>query len=185
MWYPSNVTTALTEEPVTLQEVKQQCLVESSDDDVLLTRLIKAARSHVEEYCNARFAVQTIRTECDSFSDFARLPEGPLKSVTSIIYFDPAGAEQTLDAAVYEPRRDGLEPSISLKSGQAWPRIKPGSRITLTAVYGGSAPDSVRHAMLMLIDHWYLNRSAAVTGTIATTIPAGVDALLSNNRRGV
>lgn len=179
MWYPSNVTAAPTEEPVTLQEVKQQCLVESSDDDVLLTRLIKAARSHVEEYCNARFAVQTIRTECDSFSDFARLPEGPLKSVTSITYFDPAGAEQTLDAAVYEPRRDGLEPSIALKSGQAWPRIKVGSRIILTAVYGASTPDSVKAAMLMFIDDAFHNR-----GNSARDGWTAIDALLCNHRRG-
>ncbi len=179
MWYPSNVTAAPTEEPVTLQEVKQQCLVESSDDDVLLTRLIKAARSHVEEYCNARFAVQTIRTECDSFSDFSRLPEGPLESVTSITYIDPAGGEQTLDAAVYEPRRDGLEPSISLKSGQAWPRIKPGSRITLTALYGGSAPDSVKAAMLMFIDDAFHNR-----GNSARDGWTAIDALLCNHRRG-
>lgn len=186
MWYPSTVTVAPTAEPVTLAEAKEQCGILSGEThfDTQLTRLIKAARKHAEEYCNARFAEQTIMSECDSFADFARLPEGPLKSVTSITYVDPAGDEQTIDASVYDAHKDGLEPSIALKYGQVWPRIRFGSRITLAAVYGGMVPESVQHAMLLLIGHWFVNRDAVVTGTIATTISMGVDALLSNHRRG-
>lgn len=179
MWYPSTVTVAPSVEPVTLDQVKQQCLIETTDDDTLLGRLVKTARAHVEEYCNARFAEQTIASECDSFADFARLSEGPLKSVTSISYVDPAGAEQILDAAVYEARKTGLEPSICVKPGQSWPRIKPGSRITLTAVYGGSAPDSVQHAMLMFIDDAYHHRDNAQREDWTA-----IDVLLCNHRRG-
>ena len=186
MWYPSTVTVAPTVEPVTLVEAKEQCgiLVGEAHFDGMLNRLIKAARAHAEEYCSARWAGQTVTAQCDTFGDLARLPDGPLESVTSISYVDPAGEEQTISDDVYEPRKDGLEPSIVLKSGQSWPRIGFGSRIALTAVYGGEAPDSVKHAMLMLIGHWYVNREAAVTGTIATTIPIAVDALLCNHRRG-
>ena len=179
MWYPSTVTVAPTTEPVTLDEVKKQCLVESTDDDALLTRLIKAARSHVEKYCNARWAEQTLACQCDSFVDFARLPEGPLKSVTSISYVDAAGDAQTLDEAVYEARKDGLEPSIALKPGQRWPAILPGSRITLTAVFGGDLPDAVHHAMLVFIDAAYHSRENPVRENWTV-----MDALLCNHRRG-
>jgi len=186
MWYPSTTTEAPTTEPVTLADAKEQCgiLLAETHFDTQMTRLIKAARAHAEEYCNARWAEQSISSQCDSFADFARLPEGPLKSVTTIEYIDASGAAQVLDEAVYQEQKDGLEPSISLKSGHSWPRIRFGSRITLTAVYGGAVPESVQHAMLMLIGHWFVNRDAVVTGTIATTIPMGVDALLSNHRRG-
>jgi len=179
MWYPSTVTVAPTTEPVALDQAKQQCIVDTTDDDTLLGRLIKAARAHVEEYCNARWAEQTIVSKCDSFADFARLSEGPLNSVTSISYVDPAGETQTLDAAVYEARKDGLEPSVGLKSGQTWPRILFGSRITLTAVYGGSVPESVQHAMLIWIEDAYLNRENAER--LALTV---FDSLLCNHRRG-
>jgi uncharacterized phiE125 gp8 family phage protein len=166
-------------EPVTLDEVKAQCLVDSADDDALLTRLIKAARSHVEKYCNARWAEQTLACQCDSFNDFARLPEGPLKSVSSISYVDVAGAVQTLDAGIYEARQDGLEPSIALKPDQRWPAIQPGSRITLTAVFGGDVPDAVRHAMLVFVDAAFHAREnpARENWTV-------MDALLCNHRRG-
>ncbi|PWJ73833.1 putative phiE125 gp8 family phage protein [Pseudaminobacter salicylatoxidans] len=186
MWHPSTVIGAPDAEPVTLADARGQCgiLPGETHFDTQLNRLIKAARAHAEEYCNARWAGQTISSQCDSFADFSRLSEGPLKSVTSIEYVDADGNEQTVDATVYEEHKDGLEPSIALKPGQSWPRVRFGSRITLTAVYGGSVPESVQHAMLMLIGHWFVNRDAVVTGTIATTIPMGVDALLSNHRRG-
>lgn len=179
MWYPSTVTVAPTTEPVTLAEVKAQCLIESDDDDAPLTRLIKAARSHVEEYCNARWAEQTIVCQCDRFTDFARLSEGPLKSVTSIAYVDASGATQTIDEAVYEACIDGLEPSIQLKPGQSWPAIRPGSRITLTAVFGGTLPDSVHHAMLVFIDSAYSDRENPPRENWTV-----MDVLLCNHRRG-
>lgn len=186
MWYPSTVTVAPTVEPVTLEQAKEQCGVLPAEThfNALLGRLTKAARAHCEEYCNARWAVQTFAMQCDSFADFARLPTGPLSSIASITYVDTDGEEQALDEAVYEERKDGLEPSIGLKHGRSWPRIRHGSRITLAAVYGGSVPDDVQHAMLMLIGHWFVNREAVVTGTIATAIPMSVDALLCNHRRG-
>ncbi len=179
MWYPSTVTVAPAAEPVTLQEAKQQCLVDSTDDDALLTRLIKAARSHVERYCNARWAEQTIVCECTGFADFVRLSEGPLKSVTSIEYVDGAGATQTIDEAVYEVRKDGLEPSIELKSDQSWPNIRPGSRITLTAVFGGDVPAEVHHAILVFVDAAYHSRENPER--LGWTI---MDVLLCNHRRG-
>ncbi|AWC25458.1 Phage gp6-like head-tail connector protein [Aminobacter sp. MSH1] len=179
MWYPSTTTVPPSVEPVTIEQAKQQCRVDTNDDDALLTRLIKAARAHAEEYCNARWAEQTVVSECDSFSDFARLSEGPLKSVGSVSYVDPAGAAETVEDTVYEPRKDGLEPSIGLKPGQAWPRIRPGSRIALTAVYGGGVPESVQHAMLVWIEDAYLNRENAQR--LEWTV---FDALLCNHRRG-
>lgn len=179
MWYPSTVTVAPSVEPVTLAEAQDQCFAPEDEFDVTLTRLIKSAREHVEKYCNARFAEQTIMSECDSFADFARLPEGPLKSVTSITYADAAGNEQVLDASVYEARKDGLEPSIALKYGQVWPRIRFGSRITLTAIYGGSVPESVKHAMLLFIDDAFNNRANAKLDDWTA-----LDALLCNHRRG-
>lgn len=179
MWYPTTVTLPPTAEPVTLDEVKKQCVVDSTDDDALLTRLIKVARSHVEKYCNARWAEQTIVCQCDSFADFARLSEGPLMSVETIEYVDPDGDAQVVDEAVYESRKDGLEPSIALKPSQSWPAIRPGSRVTLTAVFGGAVPDAVKHAMLVFIDAAYHSRENPERPGLTV-----MDALLCNHRRG-
>ncbi len=181
MWYPSTVTVVPTEEPVTLDEVKAQCGVlpaETHFND-MLTRLIKAARSHVERYCNALWAEQTLACQCDSFCDFVRLPKGPLKSIMSIGYVDTSGEAKTLNEAVYEERKDGLEPSIALKPGQSWPAIQPGSRITLSAVFGGDVPAEVHHAMLMFVDDAFHKRDNAKRDDWTA-----IDVLLCNHRRG-
>lgn len=180
MWYPSTVIEAPTVEPVTLAEAQDQCRAPEDDFTVTLTRLIKAARTHCEQYCNARWAEQTVAMQCDSFADFARLPEAPLKMVNSITFIDRAGEETAVNEAVFEARKDGLEPSIALRPGQSWPRILPGSRITVTARVGGDVPDDVRHAMLLFIDEAFNNRSNAPRDSWSA-----LDAILCNHRRGV
>jgi uncharacterized phiE125 gp8 family phage protein len=188
MWYPAKITVAAANEPITLDEVKAQGIVDHSDDNAILGRLIKAARDHVEHYCGVRFASQTIEAKCDCFADLCRLRESPVSSLTSISYVDVAGATQTVAATVYELRADGLEASITLRYGQAWPTIQPGSRITLTVVVGyESAPEAVRHAMLMLVATWYAQRENILVGATVENLPmpSSVDALLCNFRRGV
>lgn len=184
MWYPATITVAATAEPVSDSEAKAQATIDFTDDNALVTRLIAAARAHVEKYCGVRFASQTVSVSCDRFADMCRFPEAPATSITSIKYIDVDGAEQTLPTSVYELRADGFEPSVALKYGQAWPAMRPGSRITVVAVVGyTAAPDDVKHAMLLLMAHWYASREAVNIGTIVTTVPMGVDALLCNHRR--
>lgn len=43
-------------------------------------------------------------------------------------------------------------------------------------------PD-VWQAVVLLVSHWYANREAVVTGTIATTVPLGVERLLWYRKR--
>ncbi len=41
---------------------------------------------------------------------------------------------------------------------------------------------SLKMATLLLIGHWYINREAVVTGTIATTVPLAYESLISPYR---
>lgn len=181
MWYPAAVTVAPSSEPISLVQAKTQCRVDGSDSDVDLSGLIAAARSHLEAYCGTPFVARTVAVKCDTFADFAAFPVAPLSSVSSVEYFDSAGVEQVLDSAIYEARGDGLTASVALITGKSWPSIQTGSRITVTAAVGyDDVPDAVKHAMLLLISHWFDNRSASGS---SSEIPHGVDALLSNFRR--
>lgn len=181
-WYPHTVTVAAASEPVTLTEAKTQCRVDSSDSDTDITGLIAAARSHIEGYCGTPLVSRTVTVKCDCFADFERFPAPPLTSVSSVTYVDTAGATQTLSTSIYEVRGDGLVASIALKADQTWPEVQTGSRITVTAVVGYSAlPEAIKHAILLLISHWFDNRGAASDRPM-TDIPHAVDALLSNHR---
>jgi hypothetical protein len=108
--------------------------------------------------------------------------------VTSIEYVNTAGTTQTLSTDVYELRAEGIEAAIVRKYNQVWPAIRPGSRITLTAVVGyATVPDDVKHAMLLLIGALFENREQTVIGVSVASLPGSVnvDAFLANHRRGV
>jgi uncharacterized phiE125 gp8 family phage protein len=179
MWYPVDVATPGTE-PVTRAQAKFQCRVATSvtSFDTEFDRLIPAARSHVEAVCGVRFAQRAdVDMTCDSFEDFAYLPEGPI-SAAVITYVDTDGATQTLSTDVYELRANGLEASIVLKYNQSWPAIQPGSRITVTATLGATAPEAVVQAMLTFIDDTFHKRDHAKIGDWTV-----LDVLLFNHRR--
>jgi uncharacterized phiE125 gp8 family phage protein len=154
MWYPEAVTVAAGSEPVTATQVKQQCGIATADTsyDALITRMIASERSFVEKYCGIRIVTQTIVAKCDAFCDFARLPFGPVQSISSVTYVDVDGATQTLATSVYEVRADNLQASMVLKYNQVWPTTQVGSRITVTAVVGyASVPSDIVSAILLRI----------------------------------
>ena len=181
MWYPASITTAAASEPVSVADVKAQAIIDGSDNDALINRLISAARSHVEAYCNIVLAEQIVAVRCDSFTDFVRLPIAPVQQIESISFIDRMGDAQTLPITVYELQSGGLEVSIALKAGQRWPERLPGSRITVSALVGyENVPAAITHAMLIWIADAYAKREIeAPEGFTA------FDALLCNFRRGV
>ncbi len=65
-----------------------------------------------------------------------------------------------------------------------------GAAITLTSAgnglhFVGLLPDTIRSAILLMLGHFYENREAVITGTIATALPMSVSSLLdmSTDRR--
>lgn len=184
MWYPHTVTVDPASEPVSLADARMQCHIDSADTayDSELAVYQAAARAHIEAMCGTPLVERTIEAKCDCFGDFARFPVVPLQEVTAITYLDGEGAEQTLSTDVYEVRTDGLVASIVLKTGQSWPTIQTGSRITVTAEVGYTdIPGDVSLALLLLIGHWFANHEASGKDDLAA-IPMGVDALLANRR---
>ena len=183
MWYPPKVTTGADTIALTLAEVKAQCAILPAvvEFDAKLTALIKAGQNHAEKYCGQWFSERTVVVRCDDFCDFSRLSVAPVRGVTAIKYFDPAGVEQTLPNTVYRPELDGMDGSIVLKPGQVWPTKQGGTRISMTADVGYEAaglPDAVKHALLLWVADSFLNR-----GNAEQAEWTAFDALLCNHVR--
>lgn len=187
-------TVAPTLTPISLEEARAQCKIDSNDEDELLSALIDAATSHLDGYSGTlgrALITQTWRQDFDCFEDVLRLRVGDLVAVSSVSYYDTSNVSQTLATTVYTAFSDEAGPFVTLKPDQTWPGSyvrEDAVRVTWTAGYGSAAtsvPAAIRQAMLLMISHWYDNRGVAVMGSVAD-LPFAVDALLSPfRRRGV
>lgn len=181
------------DEPVTLVEAKTHLKQDLTDDDNLIRALIAAARSAVEEDTHRALCTQTLRLTIDDDWPLRRersrdvrqivLPRPPLASVTSVTYVDLNGATQTLATSQYtvSKRETGLW-TIAPAYDVIWPDVRcVPEAITVTYIAGSAVsavPAPIKSAILLLIGHWYENREAVITGTIATTLPMTVRYLL-------
>lgn len=182
MWYAPLVTTEPTGSAVSLEDTKARLRVDSDDDNTVIQQLIDEVTQKAETYCNLYLQVREVEIMCDGWSDFCRMPVGPLaaNAVQSITYVDSDGANQTLPSAVYELRPDGLEAELVLADGASWPGIMTGSRITVALNAGYAAlPLDVRLALYEQIADRYENRETKSAGGFSSW-----DALLINYRRG-
>lgn len=167
-------------QPLTLSEAKAHLRIatDNTDDDAYVTRLIEAAAGTLESVTGRAMGSREYRLTLSAWPDSGRiyLPYPPLVTVDEIVYIDEAGASQTLTASDYA-LDDSAEPALLTPPyNQSWPTVQqqPGAiRIDYTAGYT-STPAALKHALLLLIGHWYENREAIVTGTIATDLPLAV-----------
>lgn len=185
------VRTAAPAALITTAEAKAQCRIDSSDEDTLIDALISAAISHLDGYSGVlgrALVTQTWQQDFSGFCDKMRLPVGDLIAVTSVTYYDTSNAQQTLASSVYTSFADGLGPYLTLKPDQSWPSIYTRSdavRVTWTAGYGAAAsvPAAIKQAALLLVSHWYDNRSGVAVGETPTEMPLAVNSLLTPFRR--
>lgn len=173
-------------EPVSLAEAKAHLRVSHAEEDALVTRLITAARAHLESSLTRAFVTQGWTLWLDAWPADAvvRLPLAPVREITSVRTYDaagiPVGVPDTawfLDA-VSRPAR--LVPV----GGAPWPR--PGRRvngveITFLAGHGdlaGEVPEAIRQAILLLVAHWYENREPADPSAPVAPLPHGIAELV-------
>jgi len=175
-------------EPVTIAEAKLHLRIDGTADDSWLTDTIGVARLWLERAYNVSFVDQTFDWSMDSFpDDVIEVPRPPLDSITSIKYTDAAGVVQTLATDQYDVDVNSRPGRILPAFGKFWPSTQsvPGAVvIRFKAGYGSSAagvPLDLKHAVYLLVGHWYRNREAVLTGVTSKSIEFAVDALMSAN----
>ena len=153
-----------TEEPMTLEEVKDFLRVDHDHEDSLIASLITAARVTVEDTTQRRLVNTTMIYTLDAFPVVIRPPYSPLSSVTSIQYIDEDGDTQTVDADDYTVDTSTEPGRIVEAYGASWPTTRgviDAVTVTYVVGYGSSREDvdeRAKAAMRFLISHWYENR---------------------------
>lgn len=176
-------------DPVTLNEAKVHLRVDPdlSDDNALITSLIKAATETAQGFTHRQFVSATYELRFDIFPQVINLLRPPLISVTSVKYLDDAGATQTVDTAVYEVDKFSTVGRIRPKASQSWPStgdFMGAVIIEYIAGYGVAAavPKDILSAILLMIGHLYEHREDVLVGVAGNQIPRGANNLLFPHR---
>jgi len=183
-------TVAPATTPVTVAEAKAHLRVDTSDEDTLIGGLVASATSHLDGWSGVlgrAIVTQTWRQDFNDFSARMRLPLFPVASITSVVYLDANGASQTVSGADYALLVDDRGAFVRFIEDFNPPIVyDDGPAVSVTYVAGlavADVPPAIKHAILLLVGHWFANRETVVTGTIATAMPMAVDALLAPLRR--
>lgn len=182
-------------EPVDFEMVKIHLEIDNTDRyDDLVMMYIDAAAQHAERLRGEVLVPQTWEMILTTFPTVRqiRLVPRPVRSVTSVKYLVD-GVSTDFGTLVGSPEEiqefelidNPIRPLLRLRSGFSWPSGAGEVRIRLECGYElNNIPPVVKTAMLMLIGHWFENREAVVTGTIATEVPVGIRAMLYRPRAG-
>jgi uncharacterized phiE125 gp8 family phage protein len=124
------------------------------------------------------------------FSRRIELPFPPFISLTSITFEDGSGVDQTLASNGWVATDEGVDPSY----GTTWPsgrlaanavRIRYQAGYLPTTAGASTVPAPIRHAIMLLVSHWYAHPDAVVgveNRDSSTPLPLGVDSLLAPYR---
>ena len=184
-------------EPLTVAEAKLHLRVDISDDDVYIGTLITAAREWVENYLDRTLITTQLILRAAEFPteelELARPPMATAGTATAVVitYTLADTTTATLSTALYRVDRTTTPGNVAPAINGTWPSdvIEDANAVAVTywAGYGptsASVPATIRHAMLMLIGHWYESRSTVLVGVTSKPLEFAVESLLASNNWG-
>jgi len=175
-------------EPVTTDELKDHCRVSGTSDDTYLTSLITVARQYIEQVCWSSFVNQTWDYWWNGFSNKIYIPRPPFQSISLFQYKDASGTLTAVPATTYEAGAINQCPYVRLQYNQTWPTTRgwyDDVYMRVVTGYGATAasvPAPLKHAIKLLAEHLYWNRSQTITGEQMHEIAMGMDHLISPYR---
>jgi uncharacterized phiE125 gp8 family phage protein len=175
-------------EPITLDEAKLHVRVWDANEDGYIEGLIAAARQWCERHCSRSFITTRWRQQFADFpvSGVFKLSMAPVSAVSAITYTDAAGSTQVLSSSAYVLGTDREPAEVRKAYGAVWPSVRTegvGSVVAVTydAGYGATAasvPGTIKHAIKLMVSHWYECREPIVTGTTIANVPDSAKSLL-------
>lgn len=178
----------------TLAELKKQCEVEHDlDNDYLeaLGAVAETALSGPETVYRQGWINQVWQDVRPSFPCATDpLTMAPVTSIEAITYMDSAGAVQSVPGSDFYLAFSHTGGHVRLAPDASWPTdlIARDDAVTIEYAVGFGAgpedvPATVRHALLLLVGHYYRHREAVILTGAPKELPQGVAALMQPFRR--
>jgi hypothetical protein len=177
------VTVEPTQEPVTLQEVKEYLRLEDSLDERNLRPMLETARRYAEEYLGMALMSQTLTLYIDTPTDqydslwegiktgpymdyykkYITLPRPPVASVTHVKTYDDEDTATTFASTRYYVDTARSPARVCLRTGESWPsslRVANGIEVKYVAGHTSpySIPEPIRLGILQHIAYLYEHR---------------------------
>lgn len=181
--------------PVSVDDCKLQLRIEDTYDDEYIQILIDAAT----EYVGGRDGLLGNKLLINQTWDYSTtgpdsdgklcLPFSPVSSIASITYYDGDEVSQTATVSDFNLFGDEDYAYLKPKTGNTWPTIynRPdGITVQFVAGYGAAAsdiPKNITQAILLIVAHWYENRTAVTHGQ-PKEVPMAADSLINMSRKG-
>lgn len=198
---------APTAEPVSLADLQAHVVGYNSVDNPILATMIRTARVMFERHTGISLIQQTWQAAFVAFpvGGLITLPRAPVRSITTVQHYDPAGDIKTVNASLYRYDDHGNTAVISPAFGKSWPateqRRTDAVIVTyITGVYTvtGSPGDQVdettdpevhfvdryilaQQAIKMLVTHLYENRAIVAPVNLIET-PMGFQVIVDECR---
>jgi uncharacterized phiE125 gp8 family phage protein len=163
--------------------------VETADDDDVIAALIAGARVHVEAQTRRALITQIWRLVRDEWPDDGRIAvlPAPLRALTAARVYRLDGTTQSIDPSAFVADMAQAPAVLSFVSGALPAPERPvaGIELDIEVGYGDTAADvpaNLRHAIRLLVAHWYENRGLIAAGGATAVLPETVQALLAPYR---
>jgi uncharacterized phiE125 gp8 family phage protein len=173
-------------EPVSVAEAKQHLRIDSdfTDDDLYVASLITAARHYVENYVDRTLLRTQLRMKLDYFPAWdLPLPRPPVMADAVVVEYIPSDNFSPVAFTNFRTDRDSTPAVIRPQWNGTWPSSRGAENdvvISWWAGYGTTGADvpvPARHAMLLILSHWYRTRES-VSEVRFAPVPMSAETLL-------
>ena len=179
-----NVITPPVLEPVSLSYAKKYLRISEgfTDEDALIQMQITAARERFERGTGLVLAETVFDAVFDAWpsDNIIRLFKVPLISVDNIKYYDTEGTEQTINGE--DLYVDNVSRPARITHPEGWFPVADtkrlgGIRVRFTAGFTttDNMPKIIMNALLMMIAHFYENRTEVDTVTNPVEVPLAAE----------
>lgn len=197
---PLELITGPLVEPISLVELKNALRLDATEDDLLLTSLITAARIYIETSTGTiminqswAFFINKSARDQQQRSPVVNLPLSPLQSVDDVLIYQD-GTGTALPGESYQIDPSSKCPRLIFTSALSLSNNSTGLsnrglnniEIRMTVGHGAAAddvPEDLRQAVLLLASHWYEQRSPIGPGGSFDDVPPAVHSLMANHKQ--
>jgi len=173
----------MTDTPVTLDEAKAWCRIDTTDDDTTVAQLINVASAYIETASGVVCATASRVFQFDRFCTRLPLYRAPINSITTVYYTASDGTETLLASNQYRLRYHLGVATLQTAYGVTFPDtecVDGAVTVTVSAGYASNAavPEPIRTAALLLVAFWYDNRATVIVGQTSKELEFAVSDLL-------